>query len=615
MGGHGMADGRNAPGSSRRRKLGAATVTTAVALLVAACGGSNGSKTASATSTTSTSAASTASTDAVTAPTASTEVGTSATTTAIATQTTSSTAKKSTSATTVKKSTTQATVATVVKGGISNVTAAPTTVPGVNIKPGGTLVMLKNTDMASFDPLALINAASTDGPNASMVFDHLIYNDGKTGQPVPQTAESLTSTDGLTWTLKLRPNIKFTDGTPYDAAAVKFNWDRLADPKNAAAKQVQASTIASTSVVDAQTLSITLKSKNSVFPQTVIFITYIGSPTAIQAEGAGFASAPVGAGPFVLKSWTRDSQMVMTRNPNYWNSPRPYLDQVVTKIIADASQRSNTFKTTSGGVLNVVTTPADVDAALSSGGVDNHIVLNGGSEIMFNIRKAPFNDLRARQAIAAALDRADLVKVVDLGKVVPMNSVFGQDSPFYDPAILQTPFDATKAQQLFDQLAADNGGPLTFTISTFNVGPTALIAQYIQGALSKYKNVKVNVDAVAVQTQLTRLATADFTIGVTATPFTDPDPTWTSLFTCAGQALNTGFCNAQFDADVADQRATLDPNRRIADFKDAQKVFYAQIPALFIEYRVLWNITTPVVQDVQMINDGMTLYDRIWINS
>jgi peptide/nickel transport system substrate-binding protein len=378
---------------------------------------------------------------------------------------------------------------------------------------------------------------------------------------------------------------------------------------------VQASSIASTSVVDAQTLSITLKSKNSVFPQTVIFITYIGSPKAIQSEGAGFASAPVGAGPFVLKSWTRDSQMVMTRNPYYWNSPRPYLDQVITKIIPDSSQRNNTFKTAGGAVLNVITTPADVDPAISGGGVDNHIVLNGGSEVMFNLRKPPFNDLRARQAVSAAIDRADLVKVVDLGKVPPMNSVFGQDSPFFDPATLETPLDATKAQQLFDQIAADTGGPLTFTISTFNVGPTAVIAQYIQGALSKYKNVKVAIDPVAVQAQLSRLATADFTIALTATPFTDPDPTWTSLFICAGQAQNSGFCDSQFDADVADQRATLDPGRRITDFKDAQKIFYSQIPALFIEYRVLWNITTPVVQDVQMINDGMALYDRMWINS
>jgi len=98
--------------------------------------------------------------------------------------------------------------------------------------------------------------------------------------------------------------------------------------------------------VDAVTLRITLKVKNALFPLAVASIPFIGSPTAIQAKGAtAFSTAPVGAGPFVLKSWSRDSQMVLVRNPNYWLSPRPYLDQLVFKVIIDESQRMNTQKT------------------------------------------------------------------------------------------------------------------------------------------------------------------------------------------------------------------------------------------------------------------------------
>src|SRR5262249_1862656 len=131
--------------------------------------------------------------------------------------------------------------------------------------------------------------------------------------------------------------------TAYDAAAVKFNWLRVADPNNHAVRAAQATAIQSMDVLDATTLRITLKGKNSVFPEAVTFISFLGSPQAIQQKGSGFMSDPVGAGPFVLKAWARDSQMVFVRNPDYWNAPRPYLDQVIAKPIVDESQRINTF--------------------------------------------------------------------------------------------------------------------------------------------------------------------------------------------------------------------------------------------------------------------------------
>src|SRR5204862_4888149 len=116
----------------------------------------------------------------------------------------------------------------------------------------------------------------------------------------PQTDESLTSTDAVVWTLKLQPNIKFSDGTDYDAAAVQYNWKRLQDPSKTAMRKAQADQMAAIDVVDKLTVKITLKSKNAVFPQTVALIPFIASPAAIQAEGDDqFNNAPVGAGPVV----------------------------------------------------------------------------------------------------------------------------------------------------------------------------------------------------------------------------------------------------------------------------------------------------------------------------
>jgi ABC-type transport system substrate-binding protein len=95
--------------------------------------------------------------------------------------------------------------------------------------------------------------------------------------------------------------------------------------------------------------------------------------------------------------------------------------------------------------------------------------------------------------------------------------------------------------------------------------------------------------------------------------FSDPDPLWTQYFSCAGAALNSGFCNTDFDAQVQAQRSTLDASQRVAAIVAAQKIFYAQVPALYFEPKVIWNVTSPAVQDVLLVNDGTPMLDRVWI--
>src|SRR5205085_7917105 len=115
----------------------------------------------------------------------------------------------------------------------------------------------------------------------------------------------------------------------------KFNFDRMADPANNGRRAGLAQAMDKKEVVDATTLRITLKSKSAVFPASLALMPFVGSPKAIQEKGDRFNSDPVGAGPFVLKSWTRDSQAVFDRNPTYWNFPLPYLDRIIFKPIVD----------------------------------------------------------------------------------------------------------------------------------------------------------------------------------------------------------------------------------------------------------------------------------------
>ena len=218
-------------------------------------------------------------------------------------------------------------------------------------------------------------------------------------------------------------------------------------------------------VVDAVTLKITLKAKNAVFPRAVDAdpVHRLARPPSRPRAAQVQQRTPSAPARSLLKSWTRDSQMVFVRNPNYWNAPLPYVDQLIIKPIADETQRINTFMRragqhapTSGAVTN-----ADQLQKQPCGTIQPDRCSTAASTSTSTPRQAPFNDIRAppghrhghrpQRLLQGRQRRPDRADRLDLP----------HDSPFYDPTILQPAYDPVKAQQLFDQVAADNGGTIS----------------------------------------------------------------------------------------------------------------------------------------------------------
>ena len=138
--------------------------------------------------------------------------------------------------------------------------------------------------------------------------------------------------------------------------------------------------------------------------------------------------------------------MVFVRNPAYWDAPRPYVDQMVQKVITDETQRANTMLTGDGNMLFTVT-PQTADMLRKGGQVEYAAVQNGGPNVEFNVRAGKqFADPRARKAVTEAIDRCDLVKVVLNNAVECQDSIFRKNSPFYDSTITQLPYNPTDAQ-------------------------------------------------------------------------------------------------------------------------------------------------------------------------
>jgi peptide/nickel transport system substrate-binding protein len=408
--------------------------------------------------------------------------------------------------------------------------------------------------------------------------------------------------------------VKFSDGTAYDAAAVKFNWLRHQDPALHSNKAGIASLIKSMDVIDAVTLKITLGTVNAQFPGSVTELNLIGSPKAITEQGDQYGSHPVGAGPFMLKSFVRDSKITMVRNPSYWNAPRPYVDELVFVGVTDESQRNNSLTTGEANLLytNQVTSADELN---KKGAVPTSIASNGGFNLIFNMTKPPFSDIRLRQAVVLGFDRNDYDRVINNNVVPPTNSMFAPTSPFHDPNIQQPAFNPTQAQALFNQLAAENGGPLQLTLDTYNLASTQLQAQYIQGALQKFQNVKVTIDAANTAVQTARLNQRDYQFGIFGNHFDDPDPLMVNGVMCNSNPSPMGFCDSKFDSLVAHSRQTFDVNERINDFKEMQKIIYTSLPRVYYERRNSWVFAASNVQGVALYGNAVPFFDRLWIKT
>ncbi|TCN46255.1 extracellular solute-binding protein (family 5) [Rhodococcus sp. SMB37] len=158
----------------------------------------------------------------------------------------------------------------------------------------------------------------------------------------------------------------FTDGTPLDAAAVQFSWERLRDPALGSTAIRQVSQVATTEVLDETTLKVVLHDPNPSFPQGMpaTSMNWIASPTALGNGRTAFDEAPVGAGPFELTRWMRQGAIELERNPDYWDAPKPYLDAITIRAVADTNQRVNAI-TTGDADLSAESNPSSVVRAQS----------------------------------------------------------------------------------------------------------------------------------------------------------------------------------------------------------------------------------------------------------
>ena len=342
--------------------------------------------------------------------------------------------------------------------------------PAAAQTPPGVLVVGQIAEPKSLDPAAV--TAVNDFRILVNLYEGLLRYKPGTLEVGPALAESWeVSEDGTTYTFKLREGVTFHDGTPFNAEAVKFNFDRMLNedhPYHDTGPFPLAfyfSAIEETNVIDDLTVEIKLNAPYAPFLSNLAYPTgLMVSPAAVMAGGADFGRSPVGTGPFKFAEWRSNEAVVIEKNPDYWGDPAE-ADAVVFRPITDANTR--VAEMLAGGIDLMVEVPP---TALSEFQNDAFTVVEqAGPHLWFlilNAKDGPFADKLVRQAANYAINKEAIVNDVLEGTA---EVAAGPTPPAfawaYDESLEPYPYDPEKAKALLAEAGVAEGTELTFYVT------------------------------------------------------------------------------------------------------------------------------------------------------
>lgn len=371
---------------------------------------------------------------------------------------------------------------------------------------GGDLIYALATSPDSLDPARSGLAVAIRVYRT--LYDNLVVRT-EDGTIKPWLATEWTeSPDHLSYTFKLREGVTFHDGTPFNAEAVRYSLDRILDPNtkasNAAAQIVP---YESSEIIDEHTIKLHLSRPSRAFlgnlSQAALSIV---SPAAAEQQGEQFGKHPVGTGPFKFVKWEENAELRVERNPDYnWapetveNQSAPYLNSITFKIVPEEATRIGSLQ--SGQVTAVETVPPQNVLSLQNDAKFQLLKVNSPGlpyTLFINQSKAPWNELKARQALQLGIDVGSIVKTLYLGTYEQAWSsltptIFGYDASL-ENAVKPDP---EKAGQLLDELGWVKGAD-----GIREKAGQKLTLHYVDGSPNREKR---NDIAIMIQQQLKQI--------------------------------------------------------------------------------------------------------------
>jgi peptide/nickel transport system substrate-binding protein len=427
---------------------------------------------------------------------------------------------------------------------------------------------------------------------------------------VPQLALGHeTSADGKSVTIRLRPNVKFHDGEPMDAAAVKFSIDRHLTMQGSF-RRAEIAQIDSVGVVDPLTVRLVLKTPFApLMAQLTDRAGMIVSPKAAAALGDRFGTAPVCAGPYRFVERVAQDRIVVERFADYWDKSRVHIDRIVYRPIQDSTVRLANLKS---GQLDLLERLLATDAPEVR--KDNRLRLATGTELGYqgitinlnNGEKAngPLGkDARIRRALELAIDRDAINQVVFNGLQTVNNQWVSPSNPYYQASLPTPKRDLARARALIREAGVKT--PIVLDFMVPNNPETRAVAEVMQSMAAEAGfDLKIRVTEFA--TSLNEAEKGNFQLYMLAwSGRTDPDGNIYSFASCKGP-LNYGrYCDAGLDQLLDQARTKISQAERKDLYQKVAQKWLGEGSVLYLYHRALLFAHSPRLDGFKVMPDGL----------
>jgi peptide/nickel transport system substrate-binding protein len=481
-------------------------------------------------------------------------------------------------------------------------------------KPGGSITVGLEVDIPGFDPLKVGVFDTAALTAAAALFETLTYLDDK-GVAQPKLALSWSHSDDYkTWTFKLRPGVKFHDGTPFNAEAVKANFDRQKDPANKCRCAFYIAAIHDVQAPDELTLVYNLNDPSVNLPAILTIPNSnnaVQSPTAWKSKGEDYNRNPVGTGPYILKSWTAGDRLVLEKNPDYWNKGKPYLDRIVLRPLPDAQSRFASLQSGEADIVWDDEYDADnIQRAQKDSKMTVHTYVGSGAAVYaFNTKLAPFDDVRVRRALVMAIDRKKMSQAITNGLSRPTSNPYGDGSwvKCKDDGALPTDVEKAKA------LIKEYGKPVEFKMLVTATPRGRNVGQVLQ-QFWKQVGANMEIEQVDQATIVPRAFMRQFQL----TPWrivdlADPDPQMYANFHTGSPVALANYSNPELDRLLEHARTTADQEKRVEDYCAVSRHINQEAIWFWTFQNTYYAIASAKLKGLPKMYSGVIDVSNVWM--
>lgn len=453
-------------------------------------------------------------------------------------------------------------------------------------------------------------------------------------KPKPLLATSWDIEDGgRRYVFHLRHGVKWHDGAPFTSADVAWSIEALRKVHPRA--RTTFATLSAIATPDPYTVVLTLSEpapwliRAFSASETPILPKHLYEGKDVLANPAN--NAPIGTGPFRFVKWVRGSYIEYARNDDYWNPGKPYLDRIIVKIIADPAARAVAFEDGSVDIGGDTPVPlADLDRLKANPklGIETrgYEFQAGVQRVEFNLDNPVLKQLKVRQAIASAIDREVIRKIIYYGYATPTASPLMPSNPYYDATPSPYPFDIARANRLLDEAGYPrkaDGTRFALTLDPLPIGDLpARTGEYIKSALARV-GIAVTIRNQDLAAYLKRVYTDrqfDFTANGMSNLF-DPVVGVARLYTTdnfrPGVPFTNGshYSNPQIDSLFAQAARESDETKRKQQFAQIQRILERDLPDLNLVSPQWITLAAKRVHDHTISPDGTAAsFADVWLS-